>query len=98
MDLEVTGIAGADLRQSDRFPMHCPVRVCCLVTGHAATAHGLNLSAGGMAFVSSEALALGALIQVGLPNSGLSALARVRNCEWQETGWRIGVELLGSLA
>ena len=25
------------------------------------------------------------------------ALARVRNCEWTESGWRVGVELLNSL-
>jgi hypothetical protein len=97
-EIPVTGVAGAEARQSDRFPMHCSVRVSCLVTERAMTAHGLNISACGMAFVAPDALALGAVIQVTLPNSGLTALARVRNCEWHVAGWRTGVELLGSLA
>ena len=95
--IPVTGVAGAESRQSDRFPMHCSVRVSCLVTERAVTARGLNISAHGMAFVVPEAMALGAVIQVTLPNSGLTALARIRNCECHSAGWRIGVELLGSL-
>ena len=97
-ELEVTRFVGAQSPRSDRFPMRCSVRVCCLVTERAVTAQGLNISAHGMAFVTCEALALGAVIQVALPNSGLSALARVRNCQWQDEVWRVGVELLGSLA
>ncbi|ERR1700722_7500430 len=97
-ELEITRFAAAKSPRSDRFPMRCSVRVCCLVTERAAMAQGLNISARGMAFVTCEALALGAVIQVALPNSGLSALARVRNCQWQDEGWRVGVELLGSLA
>ena len=97
-EIPATGVAGAESRQSDRFPMHCSVRVSCLVTERAVTAQGLNISAHGMAFLAPEAMALGAVIQVTLPNSGLTALARVRNCEWHAAGWRTGVELLGSLA
>jgi hypothetical protein len=97
-EIPATGVAGAESRQSDRFPMHCSVRVSCLVTERAVTAQGLNISAHGMAFVAPEAVALGAVIQVTLPNSGLTALARVRNCEPHAAGWRTGVELVGSLA
>jgi hypothetical protein len=97
-DLEVSGVASLEPRQSERFPMPCSVWMCCLATERSVTARGLNISARGMALVTDEALALGAAIQVALPNCGLSALARVRNCEWQNVGWRVGVELLGSLA
>jgi hypothetical protein len=96
-DLEITGAAGAESRQSPRFPMNCSIRVSCLVTEHAMTAQSLNLSARGMAFVAPQALALGTLIQVALPHSGLTTLARVRNCSCLEAGWRVGVELRGSL-
>jgi hypothetical protein len=96
-DLEITGEVGEESRQSPRYPMNCSVRVSCLVTEHALTAHGLNISARGMGLIAPEALALGTLVQVGLPNSGLTCLARVRNCGWLEVGWRIGVELLGAL-
>ncbi len=97
-NIEIAGVAGLDSRQSERFPMRCSVWVCCLVTERSVTAQGLNISARGMAFVTYDALALGTVIQVALPNCGLSALARVRNCEGHNLGWRVGVELLGSLA
>lgn len=78
--------------------MHSSVRVSCLVTERAMTARGLNISAHGMAFVAPEAIALGAVVQVTLLNSGRNSLARVRNCEPHAAGWRLGVELFGSLA
>lgn len=96
--IEITGVAAGEPRRSDRFPMRSAVRVTCLVTEHTLTAQGLNISAHGMAFVSADPLALGSLLQVALPNCGLSSLVRVRNCEWQDSGWRIGVEMFGSLA
>ena len=97
-DMVITGVLGVEPRQSERFPMRCSVWVCCLATERSVTAQGLNISARGMAFVTDEALPLGTVIQVALPNCGLSALSRVRNCERRDLGWRIGVELLGSLA
>jgi hypothetical protein len=97
-DIEVSGVPGVEPRQSERFPMRCPVWVCCLVTERSVTARGLDISARGLALVTDEAFALGAVVQVALPNCGLSAMARVRNCEWRNVGWRVGVELLGSLA
>ncbi|MEI9976878.1 MAG: PilZ domain-containing protein [Ignavibacteriota bacterium] len=96
-DLEVTGVADADSRQAPRFPLNCRVRVSCLVTERSGAAQGLNISAHGMAFLAPDLLADGTLVQVALPNSGFISLARVRNCSWHEAGWRIGVELLGSL-
>jgi hypothetical protein len=101
MDLEMADVAGAELREADRFPMRSPVRVCPLEdcgTARAVPAQGLNISAKGMAFLASEALAPGMRIHLALPHTGLSARARVRNCERRERGWRVGVEIEGSLA
>jgi hypothetical protein len=98
MDLETAGVAGAELRRADRFPMRSVVRVCRLEDGGTERVAGLNISEMGMAFLASEALAVGMRILVALPQSGLSALARVRNCQRRELGWRVGVEIEGSLA
>jgi hypothetical protein len=95
--LEITNALGVESRKGERFPMRSAMRVCCLGSDRAAEAQGLNISARGIAFVISEELPYGAVIQVALPKSGLSAMARVRNCEPQDGGWRVGVELLGSL-
>jgi len=97
MDLEMGDAASAELREAERFPMRSAVRVCRLGNERTERAQGLNISARGMAFVISEALAPGMRIHVTLPQSGLSALARVRNCERRERGWRVGVEMEGSL-
>jgi hypothetical protein len=96
-DLEMTGVAGAEPRRADRFPMRTSVQVCALGYERVHTGQGLNISATGMAFVICEALPLGTPIHVALPNCGLSALAVVRNCERHDQGWRVGVELVGSL-
>lgn len=96
-DLEMIGVAGAEPRKSDRFPMRTSVRVCSLGNERVEMGQGLNISSTGMAFVISEALPLGTPIHVALPNCGLSALALVRNCGRHELGWRVGVELVGSL-
>ena len=96
--LEIRSFAGVEARKSERFPMRSAVSVCCLGSDFVMPAQGLNISDGGMAFVLAEELPYGALIQVALRQSGMSAVARVRNCELHEAGWRIGVEFLGSLA
>jgi len=96
-ELEMTGAAGVDSRKAVRFPMRTPVQVCSLGNERAETGQGLNISASGMAFVIAEPLALATPVHIALPNCGLSALALVRNCERHEQGWRIGVEIVGSL-
>jgi PilZ domain len=96
--LEIRSFAGVEARKSDRFPMRSAVNVCCLGSDRVIAAQGLNISDGGMAFVVAEELPYGALIQVALPQSGVSAVARVRNCVPHDAGWRVGVEFLGSLA
>jgi len=96
--LEIRSFAGVESRKSERFPMRSAVLVCCLGSDCVVPAQGLNISDRGMAFVISEELPYGALIQVTLPQSGMSTVARVRNCEPNHGGWRVGVELMGSLA
>jgi hypothetical protein len=95
--LEITNAPGAESPKGERFPIRSGMRVCCLGSDPAAEAQGLKSFAHGRAFVISEELPYSALIQVALPKSGLSAVARVHNCEPQDGGWRVGVELLGSL-
>ena len=97
MDSESAGRGCVDARQSARFPMRSSLRVCCLATERALAAQGLDISATGIAFVIPEAMAPGTLVRVALPNSGLTALARVRHCQRHGLAWRAGVELLGSL-
>jgi len=98
MDTEAARVAAPDARRSARFPMRSGLRICPLETDRAMTAEGLNISAAGIAFVIAEAMATGTLVRVTLPNSGLSALGRVRNSRRQGPAWRTGVEFLGSLA
>lgn len=93
----ITAVEGVEPRRADRFPMRTSVQVCALGHERVEMGQGLNISATGMAFVISEALPLGTPIHVALPTCGLSALAVVRNCERHDVGWRIGVELVGSL-
>jgi hypothetical protein len=97
---EMAGFANAELRTADRFPMRSSVRLCPLDGGteRVVPAQALNISALGMAFLVSEALAPGLRVHVALPHSGLSALARVRSCVRRELCWRVGVEIEGSLA
>ena len=97
----ISSSAGVDPRGADRFPMRSFVRICRFEKGGTELvrgAQGRGLSATGMAFVTSEPLALGTQIHVELPKSGLSALARVRSCQPRECGFRVGVELQGSFA
>jgi hypothetical protein len=99
LEFEAAGILSTlrgEARRAVRFPMRSLVRVCCFDgrgKAQSIAAHGLNLSASGMAFVTVEPLPLGTVVHVELPCSRLSATARVRNCEPRGASWRIGVEL-----
>jgi hypothetical protein len=97
---EMAGFVGSELRAADRFPMRSSVRLCPLdgEMERVVSAEMLNISALGMAFLVPEAMAPGLRVHVALPHSGLSALARVRNCVRRELCWRVGVEIEGSLA
>jgi PilZ domain len=84
-------------RKAARFPLASTIRVrkCDASAGEWTSAHGLNLSESGVAFLADQPLAPGTLLQVELPNSRCSAIGPVRNCQRRGNLWRIGVELAG---
>ena len=84
-----------DRRQDARFPMGSTIRVqqCDGGSSNWMSVQALNLSHSGVAFLSSQPIAVGVLVQVELPQSRSSAIGPVRSCQRRGNQWRIGVQL-----
>jgi len=73
-----------------------PLEVSCLPGSPASTLQSVNVSTGGLSFVSDEHHALGAIIQVRIPtvDPPFEARARVVWIKPEGDGYCVGVEFL----
>ena len=85
-----------DSRSGRRYPMTVAVRVGWIDDEKRmsySVAEGVDISELGLAVRMAHRLRLSALVHLELAGSGMSAVARVRNCVRSGGAWRVGLEV-----
>jgi len=88
--------AAVEARHGQRYPMTVAVRVGWIDDEKRMSytvAAGVDISEAGLAVRTAHRLRLSALVHLELAGSGMSAVARVRNCVRQGGAWRVGLEV-----
>jgi len=88
--------AAVETRRGPRYPMTVAVRVGWIDDEKRMSytvAEGMDISEAGLAVRMAHRLRESALVHLELAGSGMSAVARVRNCVRHGAAWRVGLEV-----